>query len=216
MKVIAPVVLLAVLIAASAFAAPTTKIQCWNDKNGNRMCGDRVPPEYAGQQREVIQDGRIVETKRGAKTAEEIAEEERQKVEAEEAKRRAEYDRSLLESYRNLADIENMRDERLNMLDSRIRAAEKSGVENQKTLDDLHARRLAAEQGSAAASPAEQKPADIKLAKQIRQYERALEGNKKSLERLIGERSKTQEKFASDAKRYSELRPPAPPKKTGN
>lgn len=205
--------LLAALLAMPALAAPAKKIQCWNDKNGNRMCGDRVPPEYAGEQREIIQDGRVVETKRGAKTPEEIAEEERLKLEAEEALRRAQYDRSLLESFRNVKDIENMREERLAMLDTRIRSAEKSAIENQKTLQDLKGRQKPAKPDEPAG---EEKPAEIKLAKQIRQYERALEANEKSLTRLKAEREQTETKFDSDARRYLELRPPAPPKKAAN
>lgn len=209
MKLITPCIVLAALLAMPALAAPAKKIQCWNDKNGNRMCGDRIPPEYAGEEREVIQDGRVVETKRGAKTPEEIAEEERLKMEAEEAQRRAQYDRSLLESFRNVKDIENMRDERLVMLDTRIRSAEKSAIENQKTLQDLRSRQKPPKPDEAGG---EAKPADAKLAKQIRQYERALEANEKSLARLTAEREQTEKKFDSDAKRYLELRPPAPKK----
>lgn len=194
--------------SANVGAAPGKKIQCWNDKNGNRMCGDRVPPEYAGQQREVIQDGRVVETKRAAKTPEEIAAEEQQKREAEEAQRRAQFDRALLESYRNVKDIEIMRDERLAMFDVRIRAAEKSTQENQKTLEDLRARHAAALKKGGADG---ESGAVEKLAGQIRQYERSLEESQKSLERLKVERGQTELKFAGDIQRYQELRP-VPPK----
>lgn len=213
------VAFLTVLLAAPGLGAQGSKaqkIQCWNDKNGNRMCGDRVPPEYAGEQREVIQDGRVVETKRGAKTPEELAEEERLRVEAEDAKKRADYDRALLESYRNMKDIENMRDERLAMLDSRIRAAEKSTLENQKTLEDLLARQSTAK--APAPEPAGDKgaePKTDKLSKQIRQYERALAGSEKSLERLKSERAQTEARFDSDMKRYNELNPPVAKKNPG-
>lgn len=216
--------LLATMMVAPTVEAGTVgkKIQCWNDKNGNRMCGDRVPPEYAGEQREVLQDGRVVETRRGAKTPEEIAEEERLRVEAEEAKRRAEYDRSLLESYRNMKDIENMRDERLAMLDSRIRAAEKSTLENQKTLEDLRARQASAKAADPAAAPAAApasdktaEPKTDKLTRQVRQYQKSLVDSQKSLERLKNERAQTEAKFDSDMKRYNELSPPVAKKKPG-
>lgn len=207
MKKLLVLMLLAVPIAA-ANAAESKRIQCWNDKNGNRMCGDRVPPEYAGEKREIIQDGRVIETKRGAKTPEEIAEEARQKEAAKEAERRAQYDRALLESYRNVNDIETMRDERLAMFDGRIRAAEKSTAENQKTLEELRARQKPVPEGEAAAPSKE----DAKLAKQIRQYEKALADSQKSLQRLKDERAQTEAKFDADAKRFLELRPPPAPK----
>ena len=224
-------VLTAILIAAPASADPTRKsIQCWTDNKGQRMCGDRVPPEYAGQERKVMNDrGMVVETKKGAKTAEEIAAEERKAREAEEVEKRAAYDRSLLESYRNAKDIENMRDERLAMLDTRIQAAQKSITDNEKTLRDLHARSDEAVKGKDAAKgkevekakdsekgkegAAEDKagtPAEQKLAKQIRQYERSLKDSQASLARLTEEREQTQKKYGQDLQRYNELRPPAP------
>ena len=204
--------LLAAALAAFATAANAEgagKIQCWKDKDGNRMCGDRVPPEYAGQKREVIEGGRVVETVRGAKTAAELAEEERKKKEAEEAQKRADHDHMLLESYRNVKDIENKREESLAMLDTRIKGAERSVVDNQKTLEELKARAAKAEKP---AEGNEAKPADAKLAKQIRQYEKAVTESQKSVERLNGEREQSEKRFEEEIRRYNELRPPAPPK----
>ena len=202
--------LTAILMATPAAAEDKKKFQCWTDNKGQRMCGDRVPPEYAGQKREVIKDGRVVEIKKGAKTPEEIAAEERKVRETEEAKKREAYDRSLLESYRNAKDIEVMRDERLGMLDSRLKASEKSVAENEKTLVDLRARAAEAEKKAAATEAKDAKPMDPKLAKQIRQHEKALNDSQKSVERLTKEREQTQKKFELDMQRYNELRPPAP------
>src|SRR5690348_5110398 len=87
---------------AVAPALPQTaqkKIQCWTDKEGKKMCGDRVPQEYAGQKREVIKDGRVVDTVKAAKTPEEIEADKRQQAAVEEAKRKELYDRQLLETY---------------------------------------------------------------------------------------------------------------------
>lgn len=192
-------------LAAAPALAQGKKIQCWTDKSGARMCGDRVPPEYAGQKRDVVKDGRVVETVKAAKTPEEIAEEKRKKQEAEDAKRRADYDRALLETYRSAKDIERMRDERISLLDSRILAAESNSATTDKSLADLRAR--------AEKLTAEGKPVDEKLAKQIKQYERDQQRNAKSLERNRNERAEIETKFNADLARYYELRGGKPPEK---
>jgi hypothetical protein len=188
-------------LAALACAAPAVaqqKYQCWTDKNGQRMCGDRVPPEYAGQKREVIKDGRVVDTVRAAKTPGEIAEEKRKKQAAEDAQRQADYDRQLLETYRSDKDIASMRDERVALLDSRIASIEKNAANTDKTLTDLKAR--------AEKLTAEGKPVDERLAKQIKQFERDQKTNLKSLERNRNERAEIERKFNTDLARYQELR----------
>lgn len=181
-----------------AQAQAKKQYQCWTDKNGQRMCGDRVPPEYAGQKRDVIKDGRVIDTVKAARTPEEIAEEKRKKEEAAEQQRRADYDRALLETYRNAKDIESMRDERLALLDSRIVSIDKNTVNTDKSLADLKAR--------AERLTAEGKPVDDRLAKQIKQFERDQKQNHKSLERARNERAEIERKFNADLERYYELR----------
>jgi len=196
-------VVVAVLVAAlwalpSEAQSETKKIQCWTDKNGQRMCGDRVPQEYAGQKRDVMKDGRVVDTITATKSADEKAAEERKKKEEEEALKKAEYDRALLESYRSPSDIIATRDERLALLDSRMQAAEKNSADTDKSLTGLRARADAAQQKG--------EPVDERLAKQIKQFEKSQKQNIKALDRYRSEREALQAKFARDYKRYSELR----------
>jgi hypothetical protein len=192
----------AAVLAAITWVAPAAaqqkKIQCWTDENGQRMCGDRVPPEYAGQKREVVKGGRVVETVKAARTPEEIAEAKREKQKAEDAQRQADYDRALLETYRTSKDIESMRDERILMIDGRRGVIEKNAANTDKTLVDLKAR--------ADKLTAEGKKVDDKLTKQIRQFERDQRQNEKSLERNRTERAEIERKFNSDLERYCALR----------
>ena len=202
-------VLAAALLPSAAIAEKAKGIQCWTDKNGQRMCGDRVPPEYAGQKRDVFKDGRVIDTISATKSAEEQEAEKRRQKEAEEHQKAAEYDRALLESYRSPSDITSTRDERLSLIDSRMQAAEKNASDNDKSLTSLRTR---AEQQTAAG-----KPVDEKLAKQIRQFEKSQAANDKALERYRNEREALLAKFAKDYVRYSELRglpvtEPPPPK----
>jgi hypothetical protein len=197
------------LVFAAAFSLPADaqkkKIQCWTDKNGQRMCGDRVPPEYAGQKRDVIKDGRVIGTVSATKSQEEIEAEKREKEKAEAVQKQAEYDRALLESYRKPEDIIATRDERVSLLDSRIQAAEKNASDTDKSLASLRAR--------VEADQKHEKPVDDKLAKQVRQFEKAQKQNAKALARYNNERAALLNKFDGDYARFRELRgmPPAPP-----
>jgi chromosome segregation ATPase len=198
----------AILVSALAWALPVAaqkKVQCWTDKSGQRMCGDRVPPEYAGQKREVMKDGRVVETVKAASTPEEIAEEKRKQREAEEAQRRRDYDRALLETYRSAKDIESMRDERLALLDSRITSTEKNLADTTKDLERLR--------GQAEAATKEGKPVQERVAKQIREREKAQKQQTGALERARKERADIETKFNSDLARYTELRGGKPAEK---
>jgi hypothetical protein len=201
---VAAIVFVSLAWAAPAVAQQPKKIQCWTDKSGQRMCGDRVPPEYAGQQRDVIKDGRVVDSVKAARTPEEIAAEKKAKQDAEEAKRRADYDRALLETYRTAKDIESMRDERILMLDGRIASIEKNQTNTDKQLIDLKAR--------AEKLTNEGKPVDQRLAKQIKQFERDQKINTKSLDRNRNERAEIERKFNADLERYLELRGMPKPK----
>jgi len=184
------------------------KIQCWTDKSGQRMCGDRVPPEYAGEKRDVMKDGRVVDTVSAVKSPEEIAAEKRKKEAEEATLKAAAYDRALLESYRTSGDITTTRNERLALIDSRVQAAEKNAADTDKSLTGLRTRAEALQKND--------KPVDDKLAGQIRQFEKAQRQNTKALERYRKEREALHAKYDADFMRYNELRglpatPPPPP-----
>jgi hypothetical protein len=202
-------VVLAVIVAATvAWVVPASaepkKIQCWTDKDGHRMCGDRVPPEYAGQKRDVIQGGRVVQSTKAAKTAEEIAAEKKAKEAAEAAQKQAAYDRDLLETYRSAKDMEQMRDERIALIDSRITSAQKNSESTDKSLADLRARAETLTKNG--------KPIDDRLAKQIKDYEKSQKQNTRAMERYKIERDNVETKFNSDIARYNQLKGLPPPK----
>ncbi len=197
-------ILMGALLATPAAAQDKKMIQCWTDSKGQRMCGDHVPPEYADKERKVINErGIVVETRKGAKTEGEIAEEARKVKEAEDARKRAEYDRALLENFRDTKDIAAMRDERLILLDGRIAASKRSLADNENSLKGLQER--------AEALKKEGKPVNVRVEKQIKQFTRAVKDNQKALEIYQREREEIQTKFDSDIARFNELRPPAAP-----
>ena len=101
------------------------KLYSWKDKNGQTHYGDHVPPEYAKkEQRELNEQGRTVTVRDRAKTPEELAEAERLKKIAEqqraELEKQAEYDRILLQTYHSEADIDALKNSKIDSVNSQI------------------------------------------------------------------------------------------------
>ncbi|MEO0996658.1 MAG: DUF4124 domain-containing protein, partial [Pseudomonadota bacterium] len=105
----------AVIFTVAAGNAPKT--YRWVDENGVVHFGDSVPPQYADQEKQIVNEqGVRVGVVRGKKTAEELAEEARQaELERERALvRRA--DQALLATYLSVEEIELHRDRRIELL----------------------------------------------------------------------------------------------------
>jgi hypothetical protein len=119
------------LSAASYAQRPGSngRLYRWVDNDGVVHYGDSVPPEYANIDRNVLNtQGVRVGFEEGEVTAAERAEIERREAELE-ARRLAQADiarrdRMLLETYLTVADIEDLRDRRLELLGSQIKVTE--------------------------------------------------------------------------------------------
>jgi hypothetical protein len=128
-----------VLLVLGALALPSIgsgqqdragpRLYKWTDKNGVVHYGDSIPPEYANLDRNLLNErGVRVGFEEGEITPEEQAEIDRRKA-AEEADRAAKAevarrDRMLLETYITVSDIEDLRDRRLELLESQIKVTE--------------------------------------------------------------------------------------------
>jgi hypothetical protein len=129
----------AILIVVAAFALPSTggaqsrqdgpRLYKWTDRDGVVHYGDKVPPEYANLDRNVLNgQGVRVGFEEGEVTPEERAafeqrerEQEAARLAREEIARR---DHMLLETYLSVSDIEDLRDRRLELLESQIKVTE--------------------------------------------------------------------------------------------
>jgi hypothetical protein len=130
----------AILLVVAAFALPSigsaqssrtegTRLYKWTDRNGVVHYGDKVPPEYANLDRNVLNDqGVRVGFEEGEVTAEEraVINERERALEAERAAKAeiARRDHMLLETYLSIAEIEDLRDRRLELLESQIKVTE--------------------------------------------------------------------------------------------
>jgi uncharacterized protein DUF4124 len=105
------------------------KLYQWTDDKGVVHYGDSVPPEYAKADRNVLnQQGVHVGFEQGELTPEQRAEKARLAAEAEKAKQQREEiarrDKMLLETYISVSDIEDLRNRRLELLESQIKVTE--------------------------------------------------------------------------------------------
>jgi hypothetical protein len=116
-------VLCAVLALASTGSAAASssdrKLYKWVDEQGVTHYGDHVPPEYASQEQHVI-NAQGIETERieAQKTGDQLAAEEQKKRDAEASANR---DRNLLNTYVSVAEIERLRDQRLELLADQVK-----------------------------------------------------------------------------------------------
>ncbi|HSW12796.1 MAG TPA: hypothetical protein VLI06_08150 [Solimonas sp.] len=193
---------LALAAAAASTATGKKQIQCWTDSKGQRACGDRLPPEYASQERQVFdKQGRVIETKPREKTPEELAEDARLAAAAVEAARQkkeaAAYDRFLTDTYSSVKDLERARNDRLATLDGRSRLAQKAVETDEKVLTGLKARQEAMLKAN--------KPIAAELNKQLLGVQKALRDNREAIEHLVADRGKVCVDFDRDIKRYQEL-----------
>ncbi|MDP3856215.1 MAG: DUF4124 domain-containing protein [Stagnimonas sp.] len=182
------------LAAGPAAAQQKQNLYRWVDEKGQVHFGDRIPPQYAKQGREELnQQGLVTKTVPHEPTAEDLARQREQAELAAKLVQRRDHDRYLLQSFGSVADLQAAREDRLTALDGRITLAQKAAVENEATLEELRGR-------------AGGKAPDEKLAKQIESFENGLVDNLQLIQRLQVERGKTEQTYAEDIERFKLLR----------
>jgi hypothetical protein len=123
LKYLASILCACALCISLSFADNTTssgrKMYKWVDAQGVTHYGDRIPPEYASQEGAVVNSqGVEIGHLEAQKTPEQLAEQERQRLDAE---RRASLDKNLLNTYVSVQEIERLRDQRLALLSDQIK-----------------------------------------------------------------------------------------------
>jgi len=187
------------LLAAQPAAA---KLYKWTDEHGNVHYSDTVPPNEAGQGREVKSDsGQTVDKVAPPPTKEEL-EQKRKEQAHEEAERRqreeqSKRDRVLLMSYSSVKQIERTRDQRLETLKSRIQLTQTRVDKLQQELERQRERAAAAER-TGRGSPESIHERIEQLENQIQQYQSVIDKTRQDMASL-------RETFAKKIERYREL-----------
>ena len=204
-KLLVPVLL---FLAGTALSPATfAGIKCWTNKEGVRECGNAVPPEYAQQGHEELNErGLTIKEQERAKTPEELAAEaaERERLALEQAERerlareQAARDRVLLDTFTTEEDLLLARDGKLAALDARIQ-------HTQQVVEKLRGN-LAALQQEAARAELSGQPVTDKLHHDISRVKRQIGENRGFIEQRQHEKTELMAQFQADLDRYRELK----------
>jgi hypothetical protein len=209
-RIVATTIVVLAMVCSDATAAQKSApsreafFRC-KDRNGQTHYGDSMPPACVGQDTEVLNEHgmqlRLIEG--------EATRQKRLQREAEEAKvhkekeQRALRDRTLIETYLTVDDIERLRDQRLEQLNAQYRVTEQN-------IATLHERQTRLQAQIARFKPYSDKPNAPPLPEQLaaevvntvnglRVYQESLNANRK-------EQAQLNESFDADIKRFKELK----------
>lgn len=192
-------------LAVSLVATPVhaAKFKCWTNKEGIRECGNVVPPEYAQQGHEVVNErGITVDRKERALTKEEIAERERIKAEKEEEeKRRKEQeakDSVLLRTFTTVEEMELARDGRIAAVETEMRITRSNMDSSAHHLADLRKQAANIERGGKAVPEA--------ILARVDAAQKKVDDYKRFLAKKEAEKELIRSKFTADIERYKQLR----------
>ncbi len=207
LRIIAAAVGAAILFQGIADAANTsgsTKTYRWVDDKGVTHIGDSIPPEYASQGRQELNQQGVAlrETPRQPSPAEAI---QAQQAAAEVAKRR-QHDSFLLTTYTQVRDIEQLRDERVGLIDGQMEIARLSLNSTDQRIVSIEGRMRNFQPYSA--SPNARRMPD-QLAEEVVRTLKERRSLTESLAARESEKNELRAQFDADIARYRELTGPA-------
>jgi len=189
-----------VLIWTVAAAATGGKHFKWKDKDGVTHIGDSIPPEYASQAHEELNDQGV--PIRVVPRQPTPAEADAARKAADEEARRQQRDSFLLHSYTAVGEIEQLRDERIALIESQMELLRSSLASNEQQLGGLQNRMKSFRPYSAAANA---RPLSDTLATQV---VRALSDRRSmttQLQKYEADKAVQKESFGADIARYKQL-----------
>ena len=202
-----PVLALALLVAATPVALAATKnasgeaVYRCRDARGQSHFGQAIPEKCLDQDVEVLDSsGRVVRVIPGRRSLEQVAQ---QKAAEEAAKAGAQRDRTLLATYISVADIERLRDQRLELLEQQNRVT-RQYIANlrereARLINDVQRFRPYSDSPKAQPLPDHLAEEIVNTVNGLQVYEQELAKNTTEQERLRTE-------FASDIARFKELK----------
>ncbi len=204
----ATVVLVATLAAATSHAQTKTTREAFyrcKDGAGQTHYGDSLPPACAGFDTEVLNDrGMVSRVIEGERTkAARVEREAAEKKARDERDAREQRDRMLIDTYQTVADIERLRDQRIELLVSQYRVTEQN-------IRNLRERQTRVEQQIARFKPyneqANAPPLPDHLAEELVNIVNGQRVYRESLAKNKEEQTQVKTAFAADIKRFKELK----------
>jgi len=188
--------------------ASAQKMYKWVDKDGKVYFSDKVPPDAANFDRDVLnergvtvgrQEGEITDEERTAKEAKDAEEAAARAARAEVAR----HDRMLLETYISVSDIEDLRDRRVGLLESQISVAENYLSNLRKRLIDLQSE---ASKFKPYTTDENALPIPRNLAVDLSRTLESINVYEQTLSRTRGEQQALRESFDRDIARFRQLK----------
>jgi hypothetical protein len=200
-KIIYLIIMPVLFMASTAHA----EFYRWVDDNGTIHYSDSLPPTEAQREQNLLNEtGRVVKTIPAPKTLGELEEDKRlAKLEAEKKQKieQAELrDRVLLAMYLTVEDIELVRDERIETVESAIKITQRRKRKFTKKLEELNSSEQRFNANGQSAPPW--------LTKSRKHYQEQLENVEDILAIKEKEKLVIKKRFAGDINRYLELKEP--------
>jgi predicted nucleic acid-binding Zn-ribbon protein len=188
-----------IILGVGSAAAHASKLYKWRDQNGIVHYGDAVPPRYARNNREVINNqGITLESLPGRETRAERQATARRKAALESLSARQRRDRVLLDTYTSVDDLERVRNNRLDALQSQIHLAS-SNVQHLE-------RQVASLETQVNSLKTAGKPVPTNLTKALQAARSNLLQNRRFLQNRYHERIAIRSTFAKDIARFKALK----------
>jgi hypothetical protein len=171
----------------------------WTDEKGVVHYGDSVPPQYAQDERALLNSQGVEVGHVSGSSAAGNSE----KIRAEElARQKAQHDQFLLSTYLSTKDIEQLRDERLGQIDGQLKASaayiDSLGTRLSTLVDRTSHFKPYSSEVSARRMPDDLAEELVRVSNETRNQRRALDAKRK-------EQSDMRAQFEADIVRYREL-----------
>ena len=187
------------LLLGIATPAMANKYKCWTNSDGIRECGHSVPPEYAQQRIEILNDkGIVIEVEEPAKTPQQLEEEARAaELREQQAQREAEKrlrDRVLLSTFTTERDLHLYYQDKTSSIRSQIDIARANNNSLQDELDDMQ--KSAANLERRGQTPSDELLEEMKETKRrIANNQTFIAGKEQEIEELNQQRDAELERF---------------------
>jgi hypothetical protein len=201
---LATIAVLIMLPLAASASENTQKLYRWVDSDGIVHYGDSIPAEFTDLERQVVNNhGITVGVMRAKRTAEEIAEDERQDElrQAREVQRRQ--DKALLATYVSVDEIIHHRDRRIELFQAQARVTELYLSNLNRRLDNLQEE--ASNYRPYSADP-DAEMIDLDLAEDISTTKSTIERHQTNLERFQQDEQNIVARFDGDVDRFRKLK----------
>lgn len=198
------IICLSALLAFSGTAAAAGNgrtLYKWVDDQGVTHYGDRIPPEYASQEQHIINSqGVEINRLEAQKTTEQVAAEERKRLDTEQ---RLSRDKNLLNTYVSVQEIERLRDQRLDLVTDQIKVTT-------QFLDTLNGRmkklRVSSMHFKPYNSDDKAPPMPDQVVEDLVRLATDINTQEQNLRQKHGEESTMKKQFESDIDRFKELK----------